>query len=191
MPGQPDDVRERAVKMVAERDSRFPPVTDERKTDDEGMAYQIRAIEPDVLNELRVSDDAGREPRPIVDDHGGSPLRCCLRRSVPTPPPRRCCWKPYSTTRMSRWCMCARWSSVASNSRFAAHKAPAESLHPRPWIRRSREHVAWSSNHRVVVWGGRRGLNHIGLDDLQSRREMRRIAANTWGSRPGGRSRQV
>jgi len=47
------------------------------------MAFEIRAIAPDVLDQLRKTDDAGREPRRIVDEEGGSPLRCCLRRSRP------------------------------------------------------------------------------------------------------------
>jgi hypothetical protein len=45
--------------------------------------YEIKAIEPDVLQELRRRDDAGAEPRLLVDEEGGSPLRCCLRRSRP------------------------------------------------------------------------------------------------------------
>jgi hypothetical protein len=47
------------------------------------MAFEIRAIAPDVLDQLRKTDDAGRRPRRIVDEEGGSPLRCCLRRSRP------------------------------------------------------------------------------------------------------------
>ncbi|MBE3013021.1 DUF1203 domain-containing protein [Microbispora sp. NEAU-D428] len=47
------------------------------------MAFEIRAIEPDVLDQLRKTDDAGRRPRRIVEEEGGNPLRCCLRRSRP------------------------------------------------------------------------------------------------------------
>ncbi|MEI5103365.1 DUF1203 domain-containing protein [Streptomyces sp. PmtG] len=36
-------------------------------------------IRPDVLAQLRDTDDAGRACVPYVDDEGGSPLRCCLR----------------------------------------------------------------------------------------------------------------
>ena len=46
-------------------------------------AYQIRAIHPDVLRELRQRDDAGAPLRVMVDEEGGSPLRCCLRRILP------------------------------------------------------------------------------------------------------------
>lgn len=44
---------------------------------------QVSAIDAAVLSQLRERDDAGREPRLLTDDDGGSPLRCCLRRSRP------------------------------------------------------------------------------------------------------------
>ncbi|WP_433501304.1 DUF1203 domain-containing protein [Sphaerimonospora sp. CA-214678] len=47
------------------------------------MDFDIRAIGPVVADRLRNVDDAGREPRKITDMAGGSPLRCCLRRSLP------------------------------------------------------------------------------------------------------------
>lgn len=47
------------------------------------ITCQVRAIEPEVLARLRVRDDAGRPPRVVVDEEGGSPLRCCLRRIRP------------------------------------------------------------------------------------------------------------
>jgi len=42
---------------------------------------EVRAIAPAVADQLRVIDDAGRAPRLVTDRAGGSPLRCCLRRS--------------------------------------------------------------------------------------------------------------
>ena len=36
-----------------------------------------------VLDQLRVHDDAGRPPVISIDDEGGSPLRCCMRRATP------------------------------------------------------------------------------------------------------------
>ncbi|MEV0275616.1 DUF1203 domain-containing protein [Streptomyces sp. NPDC050610] len=46
--------------------------------------YEIRAIDPHTLKELRVRDDAGNAPRPVTEDgEGGNPLRCCLGRSEP------------------------------------------------------------------------------------------------------------
>ncbi|MFJ9749601.1 DUF1203 domain-containing protein [Streptomyces chartreusis] len=40
-------------------------------------------IDPTALTELRTADDAGRRMRPVTDEEGGAPLRCCLRRSAP------------------------------------------------------------------------------------------------------------
>ncbi|UUU33908.1 DUF1203 domain-containing protein [Streptomyces sp. CA-210063] len=45
--------------------------------------YAARPIDPAVLKELRSADDSGRSRAPFVDDEGGAPLRCCLRRSEP------------------------------------------------------------------------------------------------------------
>jgi hypothetical protein len=45
------------------------------------MRYE--AIPETTLKELRETDDAGRVTVPYVDDEGGAPLRCCLRRSRP------------------------------------------------------------------------------------------------------------
>lgn len=49
----------------------------------DGMSenYEIRAIAPEVLKQLRISDDAGNPPRMVVDGEGDNPLRCCLGRS--------------------------------------------------------------------------------------------------------------
>ncbi|MPY36585.1 DUF1203 domain-containing protein [Streptomyces adustus] len=46
-------------------------------------AYAVRPIAPSDLAQLRTADDAGRPCVPFTDDEGGSPLRCCLRRSEP------------------------------------------------------------------------------------------------------------
>lgn len=43
--------------------------------------YTARPIDPTVLKELRSADDAGRRMVPVMDEEGGAPLRCCLRRS--------------------------------------------------------------------------------------------------------------
>ncbi len=45
--------------------------------------FEVRAIDPGVLEQLRVLDDAGHAPRQVIDETGGSPLRCCLRKSQP------------------------------------------------------------------------------------------------------------
>ncbi|MGW5003950.1 DUF1203 domain-containing protein [Streptomyces parvulus] len=45
--------------------------------------YTAHPIPPAALEELRTRDDAGRPPETLTDTEGGSPLRCCLRRSAP------------------------------------------------------------------------------------------------------------
>jgi len=45
--------------------------------------YAARPIGPAALKELRDTDDDGHRPVPLTDGEGGSPLRCCLRRSEP------------------------------------------------------------------------------------------------------------
>jgi Protein of unknown function (DUF1203) len=52
-------------------------------TPDTQASFEVRAIEPAVVAQLRVADDTGHGPRVIEDTAGGSPLRCCLRRSRP------------------------------------------------------------------------------------------------------------
>ncbi|MEV7138305.1 DUF1203 domain-containing protein [Streptomyces tauricus] len=46
-------------------------------------SHHARPIEPQVLGELRATDDAGRPCVPVQDTEGGAPLRCCLRPSEP------------------------------------------------------------------------------------------------------------
>ncbi|HUJ07533.1 MAG TPA: DUF1203 domain-containing protein [Streptosporangiaceae bacterium] len=45
--------------------------------------FEVLAIPHSVVAGLLAADDAGHAPRFIVDEAGGSPLRCCLRRSSP------------------------------------------------------------------------------------------------------------
>ncbi|MBB5937272.1 DUF1203 domain-containing protein [Streptomyces zagrosensis] len=47
-----------------------------------GPGYEVRPIVPETLRELRLRDDAGRAPRVVIEGDGGTPLRCCLSRSV-------------------------------------------------------------------------------------------------------------
>ncbi|GAA0613644.1 DUF1203 domain-containing protein [Streptomyces crystallinus] len=49
----------------------------------QSLAYTALAISPAALDQLRVSDDAGRPCEPFIDEEGGAPLRCCLRLSAP------------------------------------------------------------------------------------------------------------
>ncbi|CAM5468471.1 hypothetical protein SANTM175S_10443 [Streptomyces antimycoticus] len=62
--------------------------------------YQMRAIAPEVLKQLRITDDAGNPPRVVVDDEeGGSPMRCCLGRS-----------RPYETIALVSYAPLRRWA---------------------------------------------------------------------------------
>jgi hypothetical protein len=45
--------------------------------------FEVRAISPEALDELRRADDAGNAPVLLTDAEGGAPLRCCLRRIQP------------------------------------------------------------------------------------------------------------
>ncbi len=47
------------------------------------VGFEVRAIDEDVVSQLRVCDDAGNALRVKIEDEGGSPLRCCLRASRP------------------------------------------------------------------------------------------------------------
>jgi hypothetical protein len=49
------------------------------------IAFRVHAIPSSTLAEIRLAghDRFGNPLRPIVDADGGSPLRCCLRRSTP------------------------------------------------------------------------------------------------------------
>ncbi|MGW0856948.1 DUF1203 domain-containing protein [Streptomyces sp. NPDC002690] len=44
--------------------------------------YEVHAIAPATLDQLRLQDDAGHARKAITDPEGGAPLRCCLRRSA-------------------------------------------------------------------------------------------------------------
>ena len=48
-----------------------------------GTGFEVRAIAPAVLADLRSTDDAGNVPMLLTDTEGGAPLRCCLRRIRP------------------------------------------------------------------------------------------------------------
>lgn len=45
--------------------------------------FRAEPIPPDALAQLRDRDDAGRAPQRVRDADGGTPLRCCLRLSLP------------------------------------------------------------------------------------------------------------
>jgi hypothetical protein len=59
------------------------PVADHGCMKTATRVFEVRAIPPDVLHQLRHTDDDGRPPVLQTDDAGGQPLRCCLRPSQP------------------------------------------------------------------------------------------------------------
>jgi len=63
-----------------------------------GTSFEVRPISQDVVRELMARDDAGRLPRLLTDEEGGSPLRCCLR---PVEPGERVALVSYAPLR--RW----------------------------------------------------------------------------------------
>jgi Protein of unknown function (DUF1203) len=58
-------------------------ITEPAHASSPAASFEVRAISPAVVSQLRVTDDAGRPPRMVTDSEGGSPLRCCLRQSEP------------------------------------------------------------------------------------------------------------
>jgi hypothetical protein len=50
-----------------------------------GSAFRVTPIPADVLDRIRAAghDDFGNPLVPATDEDGGSPMRCCLRRSAP------------------------------------------------------------------------------------------------------------
>ena len=68
--------------MTVTAPATYPPAT-QPPAPQAVYGFEVRPVSPTVLAELRQSDDAGNPPRLLTDADGGSPLRCCLRRSRP------------------------------------------------------------------------------------------------------------
>jgi hypothetical protein len=62
------------------------------------IAFRVHAIPSRTLAEIRLAghDRFGNELTPIVDDDGGAPLRCCLRRSTPGEPIYLIAYRPFT-----------------------------------------------------------------------------------------------
>lgn len=76
--------------------------------------YELRAIAPAVLQGLRERDDAGNHPRVVVDEGGGSPMRCCLGRA-----------KPGETVGLVSYAPLLRWAADVG-----AHPGPYNEIGP-------------------------------------------------------------
>jgi hypothetical protein len=83
--------------------------------------YEIRAIEPEVLDQLRDRDDAGNPPRLLVDEEGGSPLRCCLR---PIRPGEKVALVSYAPLR--------RWAAATDAEPGPYDEVGPVFIHPQP-----------------------------------------------------------
>lgn len=116
-----------------------------------GTGFEVRAIAPAVLADLRSTDDAGNVPMLLTDTEGGAPLRCCLRRIRPGEQvalvsyaaakvgarDRREAWSVrrgraglHSCDRL-RWPGRDRLSSVVRNERLGAARLQRRRSHPR------------------------------------------------------------
>lgn len=83
--------------------------------------YVIRPIPSDVLADLRERDDAGRPPRSLTDEEGGSPLRCCLAVSRPG---ERIALVSYAPLR--------RWAAATGADPGAYDETGPVFIHPEP-----------------------------------------------------------
>ena len=85
------------------------------------QTYTVQPIDADVVAELRVRDDAGREPRLVVDAEGGSPLRCCLRLS-----------RPGERMLLASYAPLRRWAAATGNDPGAYVEVGPVFIHPEP-----------------------------------------------------------
>src|SRR6266516_4295994 len=61
------------------------------------LGFKITPLPPAALDRIRAQghDDHGNRLRPITDEHGGTPLRCCLRNASPGEPIALIAWSPF------------------------------------------------------------------------------------------------
>ncbi|MDQ1698622.1 MAG: hypothetical protein QOG34_485 [Frankiaceae bacterium] len=83
--------------------------------------FTVTPIAPDVVAQLRHRDDAGREPLPLVDESGGSPLRCCLRAS-----------EPGETLLLASYAPLRRWAAERGVDLNAYDEMGPVFVHPQP-----------------------------------------------------------
>ncbi len=81
----------------------------------------VLAVSGAVAAALRARDDAGRPPRLLADEEGGSPLRCCLRRSRPGEPIALVSYAPLR-----------RWASQAGADPGPYDEVGPVFIHPSP-----------------------------------------------------------
>jgi hypothetical protein len=86
-----------------------------------GGEFEVRAIDTDVVAQLRVTDDAGNAPRVIVHAEGGSPLRCCLRLS-----------RPGERIALVSYAPLLRWAAATGADPGAYNELGPVFIHPEP-----------------------------------------------------------
>ncbi|MFJ9759216.1 DUF1203 domain-containing protein [Streptomyces sp. NPDC101149] len=108
--------------------------------------YTARPIDPTTLKELRTADDAGRPMSPFVDEEGGAPLRCCLRRSTPG---ERIALVSYAPLR--------RWAAETGVDPGAYDEQGPVFLHADPCAGPDLDGYPFTGAHRTVRRYGRDG----------------------------------
>jgi len=84
-------------------------------------SFSVQPISPEVVDQLRVLDDAGRVPELVIDAEGGSPLRCCLRLS-----------SPGDTLLLASYAPLHRWAAAVGADPAAYDERGPVFLHPQP-----------------------------------------------------------
>lgn len=109
--------------------------------------YQVSPIDPAVVRELRRRDDAGRPPRVLTHEEGGSPLRCCLRLSLPG---ERVALVAYAPLR--------RWAASTGADPGAYDEVGPVFVHPEPCVGRNETTIP------AALLGTRRVFRAYGWD---------------------------
>ena len=126
--------------------------------------YTARPIAPEVLKDLRTTDDAGRAPSAIADHEGGAPLRCCLRHSEPG---ERIALLSYAPLR--------RWASETGAEPGPYDEQGPVFIHAEECAGPQGDGLAFTNAHRVLrrysaeghILGGQLVEEGFGDEDLQ------------------------
>ncbi len=100
---------------------------------------RVRAVPPQVVRELLVCDDAGRPAAPSVDEEGGAPLRCCLRRS-----------RPGERIALVRYAPLRRWAAETGVDPGAYDEQGPVFLHAEECAGPEGDGLPFTSAHRVL-----------------------------------------
>lgn len=117
--------------------------------------FHVHAIPADVCKALRAADDLGVTRTPVLDDEGGAPLRCCLRKSVPGEEIVLVSYAP-----LRRWAEAASvdpgaYDEIGPVFLHADECAGPESGHDYPVAMHGRPRVLRAYGHDGHILGGR------------------------------------